>query len=294
MCMRGKSINLFLIDGEPNGRIKCTLANWTGVAYKIPRTKINNCKDRDDLSQSGVYFLFGISDQTGENVVYIGQAGVRKNGEGILYRLQEHKRNPEKDYWTEAVVFTTSNNSFGPTEISYLENRFTNIARETNRYVVKNSNDPTHGNITEEKESELEEFVDYSKIIMGTLGHKVFEPLTGPKAMVDPNSDDLEIYDRIFYIKRNGVDAKGKLTSEGFVVLSGSKIRVDIFPSCPNDAKIKRKNNKDNIDENDIIINDILFNSPSGAAAFVLGTSANGNTEWKTDEGKTLKDIENS
>lgn len=126
-----------LMDGEPNGRMKCTLANWTGVAYKIPRTKLDSCKGRDDLSQSGVYFLFGISDQTGENVVYIGQAGVRKNGEGILYRLQEHKRNPEKDYWTETVVFTTSNNSFGPTEISYLENRFTNIAKETERYVVK-------------------------------------------------------------------------------------------------------------------------------------------------------------
>lgn len=56
-------------------------------------------------------------------LLQIGQAGARKNGEGILNRLQEHKRSPEKDYWTEAVVFTTSNNSFGPTEISYLENR---------------------------------------------------------------------------------------------------------------------------------------------------------------------------
>ena len=128
MAVRGKSINLFLMDGDPSGRIKCTLANWTGGAYKILRTDLDKCKDRDDLSQSGVYFLFGISDQTGEAVVYIGQAGVRKNGEGILYRLQEHKRNPDKDYWTEAVVFTTSNNSFGPTEKSYLENRFTNMA----------------------------------------------------------------------------------------------------------------------------------------------------------------------
>lgn len=29
--MRGKSINLFLMDGEAGGRIKCTLANWTGI-----------------------------------------------------------------------------------------------------------------------------------------------------------------------------------------------------------------------------------------------------------------------
>ena len=39
--MRGKSINLFLMDGEAGGRIKCTLANWTGIAYKIPRTELD-------------------------------------------------------------------------------------------------------------------------------------------------------------------------------------------------------------------------------------------------------------
>ncbi len=132
------------------------------MAYKIPRTEIDNCKERHDLKQSGIYFLFEVSDQTGDNVVYIGQARSRKNGEGILNRLQEHKRNPEKDYWTETIVFTTSNNSFGPTEISYLENRFCKLATETNRYLVKNGNDPTLGNITEEKESEMEEFVDYA------------------------------------------------------------------------------------------------------------------------------------
>lgn len=133
----GKNINLFLVDGEARGRIKCTLANWTGVVYKIPRTEIDKCKDREDLKQSGVYFLFGISEETDKNVVYIGQAGARKNDEGILGRLQEHKRNSNKDYWTDAVVFTTSNNSFGPTEISFLENKFYELAKECNRYEVK-------------------------------------------------------------------------------------------------------------------------------------------------------------
>ena len=32
-----KSINFFLIDGTPTGRIKCTMQNWTGVAYKVPK-----------------------------------------------------------------------------------------------------------------------------------------------------------------------------------------------------------------------------------------------------------------
>lgn len=59
MAARGKSINLFLMDGTATGRMMCTLANWTGVAYKIPRTDLDKCREREDLSQSGVYFLFG-------------------------------------------------------------------------------------------------------------------------------------------------------------------------------------------------------------------------------------------
>lgn len=85
---RGKNIQLYLMDGEVNGRIKCTLANWTGLAFKIPRTSLDICKDRSELKQTGVYFLFG-KDENDRNVVYIGQAGVRKNGEGILNRLFE-------------------------------------------------------------------------------------------------------------------------------------------------------------------------------------------------------------
>lgn len=296
MPTRGKSINLFLMDGSPNGRIKCTLANWTGVAYKIPRTDLDKCKGRNDLSQSGVYFLFGSSDETGENVVYIGQAGVRKNGEGILYRLQEHKRNPEKDYWTEAVVFTTSNNSFGPTEISYLENRFCAMAMATKRYHVKNGNDPTPGNITEEKESELEEFIDYAKLVMGTLGHKVFEKLAEIKTQSEQSVPSYQDDTLLLYLKRKSrksgstIEARCKQTNEGFVVLKGSRIETIDSDSIPPAIKESRK--KAQIDENNILQEDVLFGSPSYAAAFVGGGHANGLTEWKTEDGKTLKEIE--
>jgi len=283
------------MDGEAGGRIKCTLANWTGVAYKIPRTELDKCKERDDLKQSGVYFLFGTSDETGKGVVYIGQAGARKNGEGILNRLQEHKRNPEKDYWTEAIVFTTSNNSFCPTEISYLENRFCNLALEANRYEVKNGNDPTPGNITEEKESEMEEFIDYAKVIMGTLGHKLFEPISktvsqaakGTSAILKDHSNlHLERT-----IKRIGkVEADGSQTSEGFVVFKGSHISLADDNTIPVVIKERRKNAL--IDEQGVLQEDMLFTSPSYAAMFVIGKSANGLTSWKTADGKTLKSLE--
>ena len=109
----GKTINLFLIDGDANGRIKCTLANWTGVTYKIPRTMLEQAKSIHLLNQTGVYFLFGSSDETGDPLVYVGQAGIRKNGQGILCRLDEHRRNDKKDYWTEYAV---ANRARGPHE----------------------------------------------------------------------------------------------------------------------------------------------------------------------------------
>lgn len=183
MAKRGKTIQVYLMDGEANGRIKATISNWNGLAYKIPRSKLSLCKERDDLSQSSVYFLFGNPLMGVKTPVYIGQAGVRKNGGGILTRLFEHDKNPEKAYWTEAVVFTTSNNSFGQTELSYLENRFCMAALSANRYDVKNVIEPTPGNITEEKESELEEYADYAELILGVLGYKVFDSVeTMPEA----------------------------------------------------------------------------------------------------------------
>jgi len=78
----GKTIKIFLIDGDPNGRLSCELSNWSGKAYKIPRIKVKDCVDRDDLKGTGVYLLFGKTDD-GNDHVYIGEA------ETVLKRLNQ-------------------------------------------------------------------------------------------------------------------------------------------------------------------------------------------------------------
>lgn len=279
---RSKTIKLFLMDGGPSGRIKCSLANWTGIVYKIPRTLLEKCKDMDILKQSGVYFLFG-TDNNENSVVYIGQAGIRKNGKGLLLRVQEPHNSI--DYWTEAVMFTTTNNSFGPTEISYLENRFFNLAMQANRYTVKNGNDPNPGNITEETESELEEFIDYAKIVMGTLGHKIFEPYITSNA----NDDDWE---PLLYLEYGHGKASGKRTSDGFVVLKGSIINPKTTKSCPENVLKARAKYSDRINSEYVLTEDILLTSPSAAAAFIGGASMSGNALWKDANGITLKQLE--
>jgi hypothetical protein len=216
-------------------------------------------------------------------------------------RIWSLPRKVDNDYWTEAVVFTTSNNSFGPTEISWLENRFCTLAKEAKRYVVKNNIEPNLGNPTEEKESELEEFAVYAKIVMGVLGHKIFEPLVIFVAETINEASTIPQKGMLLYLKRKSkksgktIEATCLHTTEGFVVKSGSYIELEDSKSIPTGIKTKREAAKSNkINTDGVLQEDMLFNSPSYAASFVIGGHANGLTEWKTAEGKTLKDIENS
>ena len=294
MAKRSKNINMFLMDGEVTGKIKCTLSNWTGVIYKIPRIQLGDLKSRDEMKQSGIYFLFGRDEDKQKDVTYIGQATTRKNGEGVLLRIQEHTRDTHADYFNDVIILTTQNNSFGPTEISYLENKFTQLAKEAGRYIVKNSNDPNPGNVSEEKESELNEIVENTLMIIGTLGYRVFVPMT--KKVSQDLTDNHSTY---LYLKRKTkksnkvIEATCERTTEGFVVLEGSQVEIKDSPYLPASLKEMRQNLiASRVIQDGVLKEKQLFSSPSYAAAFLLGMQTNGRTDWKDQDGRTLKELE--
>lgn len=285
---------MFLMDGEVTGKIKCTLSNWTGVIYKIPRIQLGDLKSRDEMKQSGIYFLFGRDEDKQKDVTYIGQATTRKNGEGVLLRIQEHTRDTHADYFNDVIILTTQNNSFGPTEISYLENKFTQLAKEAGRYIVKNGNDPNPGNVTEEKESELDEIVENTLMIIGTLGYRVFVPMT--KKVSQDLTDNHSTY---LYLKRKTkksnkvIEATCERTTEGFVVLEGSQVEIKDSPYLPASLKEMRQNLiASRVIQDGVLREKQLFSSPSYAAAFLLGMQTNGRTDWKDQDGRTLKELE--
>ena len=294
MEKRSKNINMFLMDGEVTGKIKCTLSNWTGVIYKIPRIQLGDLKSRDEMKQSGIYFLFGRDEDKQKDVTYIGQATTRKNGEGVLLRIQEHTRDTHADYFNDVIILTTQNNSFGPTEISYLENKFTQLAKQAGRYIVKNGNDPNPGNVTEEKESELDEIIENTLMIIGTLGYRVFVPMT--KEVSQDLTDNHSTY---LYLKRKTkksnkvIEATCERTTEGFVVLEGSQVEIKDSPYLPASLKEMRQNLiASRVIQDGVLKEKQLFSSPSYAAAFLLGMQTNGRTDWKDQDGRTLKELE--
>ncbi len=278
----GKTIKIFLIDGDPNGRMSCELSNWSGKAYKIPRIKIKDCTDREDLTSTGVYLLFGKDDE-GKDQVYIGEA------ESILKRLNQQLT--QKDFWNEAIVFISKDENLNKAHIKYLENRLHDIAKSANRYKVDNSIIPTQSSISESDRAEMEEFIEYIKMLVNTLGHKVFDE----KREFKPKQKQ-----EIFFIKAaRGADGQGEPTSDGFVVFKNSKAAATIVNSMtPNFITYRQK-----LIDGGVLVNkgeyfefldDYIFSSPSTAAVMVMGRNANGLTEWKNKDGKTLKEFETS
>ena len=284
----GKSIELFLVNGTADSLTIAELSNWNGKAIKIPRIEVSSCY-REDIAQAGVYFLFCKEDD-GTDSVYIGEAENVK--ERLLQHLRDYQAEKEKYYWTTAVIFI--GRDLNKALIRYLENRFVDIARQCKRYLVLTKNTYRNTVMKESQIAVMEEFIDNVRILISVLGYKVLEPDNKPATIEENDGNEIEKEEIKLHLERTvkgigKIEADGIRTSEGFVVLNGSHIAPEDDETIS--AGIKEKRSKANIVEG-ILQEDVLFSSPSGAAMFVVGKSANGLTSWKNADGITLKDIE--
>lgn len=284
----GKSIELFLVNGTADSLITAELSNWNGKAIKIPRIEVAAC-NREDITQAGVYFLFCKEDD-GTDSVYIGEAENVKDR--LVQHLRDYQSEKEKYYWNTAVIFI--GRDLNKALIRYLENRFVEIARNCKRYTVLTKNTYRNTVMKESQIAVMEEFVDNVKVLISALGYKVLEAFNKP-VLSQENVEKNENKETLkFHLERTiknvgKVIADGNRTSEGFVVLSGSMIASTDDNTIP--VILKERRAKANI-TNGILQEDMLFSSPSYAAMFVIGKSANGQTSWKAEDGRTLKEVE--
>ena len=270
---------MFIFDGNPNGRIMCELSNWNGRVYKISRNELSEFSQRADSENTGVYFLFG-KDEENNDTVYIGEA------EKMFSRLKQHLRDSE--YWNDCIVVISKDNLLNKAHVKYLENKFYMLAQNAGRSIVINNTIPTCSSISEYDEAMLHEFINNAKLLVNTLGYKVFDTIEDTAV----RQNDTEQY---FFIKAaRGADAKGMIVSDGFAVMKGSTIAFSTVQSMPDSLKKLRDSliKKEIIDKNFKLTRDYIFTSPSLAAAIVMGRNANGRTEWKNEEHKSIKDIE--
>lgn len=274
-----KTIQMYIFDGNPNGRIMCELSNWNGRVYKISRNELLKFSQREDSQNTGVYFLFGKDDENNDTV-YIGEA------EKMIVRLKQHLKDSE--YWNDCIAVISKDNLLNKAHVKYLENAFYMLAQKSGRYNILNSTVPTCSSVSEYDEAMLQEFISNAKLLVNTLGYKAFDTIDDSNV----NQRDEAEY---FYIKAaRGANAKGLIVSDGFAVMKGSIIASSTVLSMSESLKNRRNSliKKGIVNENFEFTKDYIFTSPSLAASIVMGRSANGLTEWKNDKNKSIKNLE--
>lgn len=281
--MGAATIRIFLADGTPHGIRILDKSNWTGRGVEFSRLDWPRARLRDDLARPGVYVLTGEGDD-GVMRVYVGEADL------LATRIGQHYSGPgAREFWTRAVTFSSTNDSLNKAHVRHIEARLVGLALAAKRCKVENSNLPSEPKLSEYDRAEAESFLEDMLLIYPLVGIDAFEPAVAKAAAAQP----------LLHLHAKGITAQGREAPEGFVVEAGSRARKAEVPSLHAHIRTLRRQLVSNgvLADDDggddyRVTQDFAFNSPSTAAAVLLGRTANGRMEWKDATGTTLKAIQ--
>lgn len=274
----GRSLELYFIDGRPDGMLTAEVFNWTGHILMAPRTQIGAALARKEGRYTGTYLLLGERD--GKSLAYIGE------GDDISHRIKNHDIN--KDWWTSVVLITSTANNLHKAHVQYLEARLIETARTVGRVALDNGNSPARPSLTEAAQANMEGFLDYLFMVLPALRVDMFlenkRPPTTTVAAPAP-SPAVPLFE--LSSTRHGLQATARLDAGEFIVEAGSLARAD-WESAQGDHTYGRLYAE--LVGSSVLIPEgthrkfaqsYAFKSPSAAAAVVLGRPANGQLEWK-------------
>ncbi len=275
---KGFSVRIFLPNGEPEGLRIVEKSNWTGQGLIFPRSLYSEARDREELTRTGVYVLWGQDESDQFPTAYVGE------GDGLKYRFDQHQTN--KDFWTHAIAFTSKDKNLNKAHVQYLEARLVERATEANLCNLDNKNVPQRPSLSEADIADAELYVNDMLLCLPVVGVSFFESSHSR----DNGSMDLIVVGK-------NVTAQGYEVAGGFVVRSRSQAVREEVPSIHSyisDLRTELKSKGVLQDKGDIhqFTQDYIFKSPSTASSVILGRSSNGRTEWKDTKGRTLKEIQ--
>ncbi|KAF1075921.1 GIY-YIG nuclease family protein [Halodesulfovibrio sp. MK-HDV] len=273
------SIHMFLPDGDPEGLRIISRSNWTGVGVAFTRTGYKTASKEEEFSSTGVYILVGIDNESSLPAVYIGE------GDPVLNRLNSHYA--EKDFWDWGIFFASKDGSLNKAHVKYLESRLLQLAKEAKKSNLTNSNGSSRPTLSKADTADVESFlIDVLRIV----------PLVGLSIFDKPDETEKNNI-TMLYASGKGLKATGYESSKGFVVTASSEASLTETPSLSDSVRTIRKDLRAKTvireDSNKFTFaQDYIFKSPSMAADVVLGRSANGRTEWRDKNGRTLKKLQ--
>lgn len=304
--MKPRSINIFLLDGDPNGIRVAQISMSTIQAIAFRRNQLKRvCTAFPEIERPGVYVLIGGDEnEPDRQLAYIGES------EGVGARLSYHNSNETgrdaKGFWTDTVVLISKDENLTKSHARYVEACLIRGVGSNPRWTIPNMKRPSEdaGKLPLPDRAAMDEFVDQTKTLVGALGWDLFREMRGrPAEAAEPlqsvprtaSSDEL-----LFLFRGEGFAAEMKLGASGdFVVLAGSRARVRTTTTIPRGTISMRRTLLDTgvlREGGDFLLftSDYSFASASAAAATVIGASANGRILWKLPDGRTYADWEAS
>jgi hypothetical protein len=288
MTSFGRSLELFFVDGRPDGMLTAEVFNWTGHVLRIPRTQIIQGLNRKEASNTGVYVLLG--EQNGKAKAYIGES------EDVSARLKNHVAN--KDWWETAIVITSTADNLHKAHVKYLESRLVEIATDVGAVVLENANVPPRSSLTEAGIANMESYLDTLAIVLPAIKVDAFQQKAqSSEAVKETHTETFEKFE--ISSKKLCGPATALLVAGELIVQAGSAARSKWIGVSATYTKLHQDLIENGVlsveGETASFTKDYAFTSPSAAAAIVLGRSANGRLEWRlkgTD--KTYADWEAS
>lgn len=275
----GRSLELFFIDGRPDGMLTAEVFNWTGQVLRIPRTQIKQGLDRPECKHTGVYVLLGQID--GESTAYIGEA------ENMRVRLAQHVSG--KDWWDEAILVSTTGDMLHKAHVKYLESRLIEIARSVGKMTLENSSTPPRSSLSETALANMESFLDTLNMVFPAIRVDMFlEKKRTISNNLKPTQDSSAYLDFELKTPKHGIYTSANLFDGEMIVKAGSKARLawsgttdskthyfKLFDELIQSGILREEN------EHSVFTSDYAFASPSAAASAINGRSSNGRREWK-------------
>ena len=297
MPTRGFSVRLYFPTGEPRGLRIIERSGWTGQGIVFPRGALQQAKQREELKRTGVYVLWDRDPAGVVPQVYIGQS------DNVLSRLVEHEKG--KDFWTDAIAFTSKDDHFNSAHARYIESELVQRAKVLEMCKLENSNEPNSPRVSEADADDAQHFLDEIVLCLPIVGLSSFESTSNSVRGTNSSEDLNALY--IDYrgskSKRlNGILASGFVTVDGFVVREGSFGPKEVQPGWSNTYPRERARREQLVESGVLeshsqlpnayrFTRDYQFSSSSQAAGIVLGGSYSGPQEWKDMSGTLLKDM---
>lgn len=304
--MKPRSINIFLLDGDPNGIRVAQIMMSTIQAIAFRRNKLGEVrKTFPEIERPGVYILIGDDEsEPDRQLSYIGES------ECIGERLATHNSNKSgrdsKDFWTDTVVLISKDENLTKSHARYVEACLIRNTGNNPRWVLPNTKMPSGdaGKLPLPDRAAMDEFVDQTKTLVGALGWDLFREVRG-KQTESVRSEDVQasfahLEDLKFFFRGQGFSAEMKLSHSGdIVVLAESMARVKTTSTIPRGTAALRNTLLETgvlREQGDYLVftSNYSFSSPSAAAATVIGASANGRILWKLPDGRTYADWESN